>query len=66
MFTVQDIIDSVMNPSLLGFIVTVLLVITIPLFLHNVVFRASGLTQLPSILLIGPSGSGKTSLTTLV
>jgi energy-coupling factor transporter ATP-binding protein EcfA2 len=41
-------------------------VLTIPLFLHFFVFRASGLTALPSILLIGPSGAGKTSLITLV
>jgi len=48
-----------------GLAIAILLAITIPIFLHTVVFRASGLTSLPSILLIGPSGSGKTSLLTL-
>jgi len=48
-----------------GIVVGALLLLTIPIFLHAVVFRASGLTTLPSILLIGPSGSGKTSLLTL-
>ncbi|KAE8442123.1 hypothetical protein EG329_003829 [Mollisiaceae sp. DMI_Dod_QoI] len=54
-----------MNPSPVGLIVALLLVLTIPIFLHTVVFKASGLTTLPSILLLGPSGSGKTSLLTL-
>ncbi|QSZ37739.1 hypothetical protein DSL72_008838 [Monilinia vaccinii-corymbosi] len=61
----RDWIDALMNPSPLGFIVAVILVLSIPIFLHSVIFRASGFTSLPSILLIGPSGSGKTALLTL-
>ncbi|KAI9733727.1 MAG: hypothetical protein M1818_007141 [Claussenomyces sp. TS43310] len=66
MFQLDDLLHSVLSPSPLGLAVAILLVLTIPLFLHSFVFRASGLTSLPSILLIGPSGSGKTSLLTLV
>jgi len=58
-------VHALLSPSPLGLAIAILLAIAIPLFLHSVVFRASGLTTLPSILLIGPSGSGKTSLLTL-
>lgn len=61
-----DWAQALFNPSPLGLVIAILLAISIPVFLHSVVFRASGLTTLPSILLIGPSGSGKTSLLTLV
>ncbi|TVY34323.1 Signal recognition particle receptor subunit beta, partial [Lachnellula subtilissima] len=66
MSTIADWAHALMSPSPVALIVGVLLVLSIPLFLHSFVFRASGLTTLPSILLIGPSGSGKTSLLTLV
>jgi hypothetical protein len=66
MAAVSDWAQSLLSPSPLGLIIAILFVISIPLFLHSVVFRASGLVTLPSILLIGPSGSGKTSLLTLV
>lgn len=62
----QDLVHSLLSPSPLGLVLAVLVAISIPLFLHLVVFRSSGLTTLPSILLLGPSGSGKTSLLTLV
>lgn len=62
----SDWAQALLNPSPLGLIIAILLAISIPLFLHSVVFRASGLVTLPSILLIGPSGSGKTSFLTLV
>lgn len=62
----SDWAQALFNPSPLGLVIAILLAISIPVFLHSVVFRASGLTTLPSILLIGPSGSGKTSLLTLV
>ena len=62
----SDWAQMLLNPSPLGLVIAVLLAISIPLFLHSVVFRASGLITLPSILIIGPSGSGKTSLLTLV
>ena len=66
MSTLQDWAHALMNPSPVGLIIALILVLTIPIFLHSVVFKASGLTTLPSILLLGPSGSGKTSLLTLV
>jgi signal recognition particle receptor subunit beta len=58
--------QAIFSPSPLGLAIAIILVLTIPLFLHSIIFRASGLTTLPSILLLGPSGSGKTSLLTLV
>ncbi|RAL59560.1 hypothetical protein DID88_006553 [Monilinia fructigena] len=61
----QDWVHTLMNPSPLGLIITVILVLSIPIFLHSVIFRATGFTNLPSILLVGPSGSGKTALLTL-
>jgi len=66
MAAMQDLLHALLNPSPLGLAIAILLAITIPIFLHSVVFRSSGLTTLPSILLIGPSSSGKTSLITLV
>jgi Tfp pilus assembly pilus retraction ATPase PilT len=60
------LLNYLLNPSPLGLAIAILLAISIPIFLHTVVFRASGLTTLPSILLTGPSGSGKTALVTLV
>ncbi|TVY30803.1 Signal recognition particle receptor subunit beta [Lachnellula hyalina] len=65
MSTIAEWAHALMSPSPVALIVGILLVLSIPLFLHSFVFRASGLTTLPSILLIGPSGSGKTSLLTL-
>ncbi|PMD55283.1 P-loop containing nucleoside triphosphate hydrolase protein [Hyaloscypha bicolor E] len=65
MAAMQDLLHALLNPSPLGLAIAILLAVTIPIFLHSVVFRSSGLTTLPSILLIGPSGSGKTSLITL-
>jgi signal recognition particle receptor subunit beta len=64
--SLADLAAALMSPPPLGLAVGIFLVLTIPLFLHFFVFRASGLTALPSILLLGPSGSGKTSLLTLV
>jgi signal recognition particle receptor subunit beta len=64
--TINDWAHALLNPSPIGLAIAILLALSIPIFLHSVVFRASGLTNLPSILLVGPSGSGKTSLVTLV
>jgi signal recognition particle receptor subunit beta len=66
MSRLAEVANALLSPSPLGLAISIVLVLTIPLFLHFFVFRASGLTTLPSILLIGPSGSGKTSLLTLV
>lgn len=63
--TLQDWVQYALNPSPLPLAVAIILCFTIPIFLHVFVFKNSGLTTLPSILLIGPSGSGKTSLLTL-
>lgn len=62
----MQVAHALLNPSPFGLVIAVILALSIPIFLHAVVFRASGLTTLPSILLVGPSGSGKTSLVTLV
>ena len=62
----QGLIASMLEPTPLAIIVTIILVVTLPIFLHLVVFRSSSSTTLPTILLIGPPGSGKTSLLTLV
>ncbi|KAI1006183.1 hypothetical protein K3495_g2039 [Podosphaera aphanis] len=43
-------------------VVALLLVFTVPIFLHCIYFRPSSLLTRPSILILGPSGSGKTSL----
>lgn len=66
MSQLAEVVNALLSPSPLGLAISITLVLTIPLFLHFFVFRASGLTTLPFILLIGPSGSGKTSLLTLV
>jgi hypothetical protein len=66
MSSIKEWVHLVMDPSPLGLAIAIILALSIPIFLHTVVFRASGLTTLPSILLIGPSGSGKTALLTLV
>ena len=55
-----------MGPSPVAILVAVLFVLSIPLFLHLVIYRSTSATTLPSFLLVGPSGSGKTALLTLV
>ena len=55
-----------MSPTPLAIGVAVLLVLSIPLFLHLLIYRSTASTTLPSFLLIGPSGAGKTALLTLV
>jgi len=59
-------VERILHPSPLALQIALVLVLAIPLLLHQVVFRRSGLTTLPSILLLGPSSSGKTALLTLV
>ncbi|KAL8912388.1 MAG: hypothetical protein Q9171_002574 [Xanthocarpia ochracea] len=53
------------EPTPILIVVSVLLVITIPLLLHLVIYSATSDT-LPTILLIGPNGAGKTALVTLL
>ena len=55
-----------MGPSPLAIGIAILLVLSIPLFLHLVIYRSTSSTTLPSFLLVGPSGAGKTALLTLV
>ncbi|CZT06953.1 hypothetical protein WAI453_012815 [Rhynchosporium graminicola] len=62
---IQNWAHALLTPSPLGLVIAILLAVSIPILLHSLVFRTSGLINLPSILLIGPSGSGKTSLLTL-
>lgn len=62
----QSWVSSLMSPTPAAIAVAVLLVLSIPLFLHLVIYRSSSSTTLPSFLLVGPSGSGKTALLTLV
>ncbi|KAL8657062.1 MAG: hypothetical protein Q9226_002303 [Calogaya cf. arnoldii] len=51
------------NPFLI--LVSVLLVVSIPLLLHLIIYSTTSDT-LPTILLIGPGGAGKTALVTLL
>jgi len=63
---VQAWVQYALNPSPLPLAIAIIVCLTIPILLHTFVFKYSGLTTLPSILLVGPSGSGKTSLLTQV
>ncbi len=62
----QSWASSLMGPTPLAIGVAILLVLSVPLFLHLVIYRSSSSTTLPSFLLVGPSGAGKTALLTLV
>ena len=64
--SIEDWVSYLMEPSLVAILIAVLLVLSIPLSLHLLIYRSSNSTQLPSFLLIGPSGAGKTALMTLV
>jgi hypothetical protein len=66
MSKIAQFAEALLSPSPLGFLVAIILVLSIPIFIHSYLARGSSLTTLPSILLIGPVGSGKTSLQTLV
>ena len=66
MSAVQELVQALLSPSPWGLAIAVLVALLIPVLLHYALFRASGLTTLPSILIAGPSGSGKTALLTLV
>lgn len=62
----QSLLSTLLQPTPLAIVLTALVVISIPLFLHLVIYRSTSSTTLSSFLLVGPSGSGKTSLLTLV
>ncbi|KAL8832617.1 MAG: hypothetical protein Q9170_004817 [Blastenia crenularia] len=60
-----DPLSFLPEPSPVFLITSILLIISIPLFLHLVIYSTTSDT-LPTILLLGPSGAGKTSLATLL
>lgn len=60
------LLEVALNPSPLQFVISLLVVIAIPILIHNYLASSSSVTTLPSILVVGPLGSGKTSLQTLV
>ena len=62
----QSWLSSMMGPSPLAIVVKLIVALSIPLFLHLVIYRSPSSNTLPSFLLIGPSGAGKTALLTLV
>ncbi|MCJ1310561.1 hypothetical protein MMC25_004226 [Agyrium rufum] len=61
----QHWLTALLSPTPLAILFTVTLALTIPLFLHFVIYRTSANTTLPTFLLLGPAGAGKTSLLTL-
>lgn len=62
----QSWLTALLQPTPSAILITLFAVLSIPLFLHLVIYRSTSSTTLPSVLLVGPSGSGKTSLLTLV
>lgn len=63
---IARVAEVLLNPSPLGFAIALLVVISVPIFIHNYLASSSSVTSLPSILVVGPLASGKTSLQTLV
>ena len=59
------VLEALLNPTPLGFLISVIVVLTVPILIHQYLASSSGVTTLPSILVVGPLGSGKTSLQTL-
>lgn len=66
MSKLTQLAEALLSPSPLGFLFALIVVISVPILLHNFLSRGSSVAAPPSILLVGPSGSGKTSLQTLV
>ncbi|KAL8935956.1 MAG: hypothetical protein Q9216_005172 [Gyalolechia sp. 2 TL-2023] len=60
-----DPLSSMPEPSPIFLLTSILLILSIPLILHFIIYSNTSDT-LPTILLIGPSGAGKTSLATLL
>ncbi|OBT46867.1 hypothetical protein VE00_01884 [Pseudogymnoascus sp. WSF 3629] len=65
MSKITQLAEALLSPSPLGFLVALIVVISVPILLHAFLSRGSSVAAPPSILLVGPSGSGKTSLQTL-
>ncbi|KAL8941849.1 MAG: hypothetical protein Q9211_001657 [Gyalolechia sp. 1 TL-2023] len=53
------------EPSPIFLVTSILLILSIPLILHLIIYSTTSDT-LPTILLVGPAGAGKTSLATLL
>ena len=62
----QSFLSALMGPNPIAILIAAVLVLSVPLFLHLVIYRSTTATTLPAFLLLGPSGSGKTALLTLV
>ncbi|KAL8999392.1 MAG: hypothetical protein Q9188_005896 [Gyalolechia gomerana] len=60
-----DPLSFVPEPSPIFLVTSILLILSIPLILHLIIYSTTSDT-LPTILLVGPSGAGKTSLATLL
>ncbi|KAI9692895.1 MAG: hypothetical protein M1822_004889 [Bathelium mastoideum] len=54
-----------LSPFVSTIIITAIIALSLPLFLHFYLYRSRASTSIPTFLLIGPSGAGKTSLATL-
>ncbi|KAF2237015.1 hypothetical protein EV356DRAFT_530522 [Viridothelium virens] len=55
-----------LSPLISTIIISAIIALSLPLFLHFYLYRSRTTTTVPSFLLLGPSGAGKTSLLTLL
>ncbi|KAL8898552.1 MAG: hypothetical protein Q9192_002021 [Flavoplaca navasiana] len=63
--SLTNLLGSMPEPTPYLILISVLLVVSIPLLLHLIIYNTTSDT-LPTILLTGPSGAGKTALVTLL
>lgn len=61
----SELATRALSPLISTIIVTAIIALSLPLFIHFYIYRTRASVNLSSFLLIGPSGSGKTSLATL-
>ncbi|KAL9090471.1 MAG: hypothetical protein Q9165_005232 [Trypethelium subeluteriae] len=54
-----------LSPFISTIVISAIIALSLPLFLHFYLYRSRTTTTVPSFLLLGPSGAGKTSLLTL-